>query len=376
MGRATIIIATGAILVLGILQMGMNTTRKSIAEGSASYANNVQVRNTAFTASQIAMERINESAGTWHPTEGSPWYEEIEGYNISLYYELLPTSASGAFSSLEEDTVIIHTVSYYLNSLTEQQDSVELINTYTKTALHFVPEFKSALSFATDDFTFSVGGSSSISGNPPSGSSCETKPAITVMDDGSLINDDYNEVTNADPSSTHFESDSTDVAIDPELTYSPVDELIARLSEMDGTISISGNYKGTMGSEESPGVFFVEEDAKLTGGISDGYGIMVVRSGGELAYDSSGVELDIAGNFTFNGLVVFEDAYELKGRGTPTINGSVLVGHTEDSSSGTINVDMSGNIALQYDCTAEKYAQLASANLLDQNRYKRLSTYE
>jgi len=99
---------------------------------------------------------------------------------------------------------------------------------------------------------------------------------------------------------------------------------------------------------------------------------MVVRSGGELEYEG---ELSVAGNFKFNGLVIFENAYNMTGRGTPRINGSVLVGKANDTNE-RLDIDLGGTIDIQYDCTAEKYAQLASASRLGQNRYKRLSTYE
>lgn len=362
MGRAIIITTMGAILALGVMQIGMNNTRRAISEGSARYANEIQIRNTAFTASQIAMERINETGGDWHPQEGSPWEEDIEGYNISLYYDLYP-SAGG--SSLDSDTVRIYTTATFQDGISGETKTIDLINTYTKSSMHFVPEFRSALSFATDNFNFSAGGSSQIIGNEATGS-CADRPAIAVQDLSS-----YNEILTGDPGGSHLYSDSTDVAIDPDLSYEPVDELVARLAELDDVTHISGNYKGDFGTADNPGIFFVEDYAKLTGGVPTGYGIMVVRSGGELEYEG---ELSVAGNFEFNGLVIFENAFDFTGRGTPNINGSVLVG-TPDSEN-NLDVDLSGNITLQYDCTAETYAQLASANALGQNRYKRLSTYE
>jgi hypothetical protein len=99
---------------------------------------------------------------------------------------------------------------------------------------------------------------------------------------------------------------------------------------------------------------------------------MVIRSGGTLEYEGT---LDVAGNFEFNGLIVFENAFDFKGRGTPSLNGSVLVGNTSTNND-IIDIDISGNLNLQYDCKAEEYAQRASASLLRQNRYIRLNTFE
>ncbi|WP_421774900.1 hypothetical protein [Gracilimonas sp.] len=369
MGRAMIILACGAIFTMGIMQMGMQDRKVQITKVSSSYANDIQARNKAFTAVQIAMDRINESNGSWHPEENSPWIQEIDGDSISLYYELFEASgASGTFGVLESDTVKMYSTSWYQDPLTGARQEMQIISLFTKNAMHFVPEFRSALSFATNDFTFSAGGSSLVSGNDASGT-CSDRPALAVQNNYS-----YLEATSGGLG--NIESDSTNVAIDSELSYQPVDQLVARLAQMDDVQKISGNYKGSLGSSDDPGVFFVEENAKLTGGISEGYGIMVVRSNGYLEYDSAGVELDLAGNFKFNGLVIFEDAYNMDGRGTPTIKGSVLVGKKDEDTGNKLDVDLNGNITIQYDCEAEKYAQVASANKLKQNRYRRLSTFE
>lgn len=369
MGRAMIILACGAIFTMGIMQIGMQDRKIEITKVSSSYANEIQARNKAYTAVQLAMDRINETNGSWHPEKNTPWIKEIEGDSISLYYELFEASgASGAFGVLESDTVKMYSTSWYTDPLTRAKKETQIISLFTKNSLHFVPEFRSALSFATNDFDFSAGGSSLVSGNDASGT-CADKPALAVQNSYSYLEASLG-------GSGNIESDSVDVAIDSELSYKPVDELVARLAQMPDVEKIIGNYKGSLGSKEEPGVFFVEDNARLTGGISEGYGIMVVRSNGYLQYDSAGVALDIAGNFKFNGLVIFEDAYNLDGKGTPTIRGSVLVGKKDEDTGNQLDVDLNGNITIQYDCEAEKYAQVASANKLKQNRYKRLSTFE
>jgi|SRR5690554_319484 len=371
MGRAMLIFSAGAVIVLGIIQVGIQSQRSAISQNSIVTANNVEIRNKAYTAVQLAMERINTSNGSWHPQKNSPWIEAIAGDSISLYYTVHPPSTPGvgAFAYLDEDTVVIHAKSWY-SSNNNQRKEIEIITSYKKSAMHFVPEFKSAMSFATDDFTLSAGGNSHISGNDESGQCGGDRPAVTTISERKA-----QEVANS-VGSEHLSSDSTNVAFDSNLSYQPVDELIARLAESQNTRYIQGNYKGDLGSETNPGVFFVENNAKLTGGISEGFGILVVRNNGFLGYELEGVELDIGGNFKFNGLVVFEDAYNLKGRGTPRINGSVLVGKKDENTSNIIDVDLSGNLRIQYNCDAEKYAQVASAKELKQNRYKHVSTYE
>lgn len=85
MGRAMLIISAGALVALGILVIGVNSQRLGITQNISTDANYVQIRNKAFTASQLAMERINESGGSWHPTEISPWNEINRGrFNFTL----------------------------------------------------------------------------------------------------------------------------------------------------------------------------------------------------------------------------------------------------------------------------------------------------
>ena len=68
----------------------------------------------------------------------------------------------------------------------------------------------------------------------------------------------------------------------------------------------------------------------------------------------------------------------MDGKGTVNINGSILVGKTDedDITIPDIDIELNGNITVSYDCQAEQTAKAAAANMLNQNRYKRLSTYE
>ena len=365
-----LILAAGATIIFGMVQLGLLGQKEILYQETATYATDNQAKNSAFTAIQLAMEKINQDE-TWKPTKGNKWSPTIDGVEIQFYYDVLSTGAT----SLDPDIIRVHSVGIIRdrNGSIISRDSI--ISTFSKQSLDFVPEFKSALSFATDQFTFSASGSSTINGNDASGT-CSDKPAITVQNEASaeeiLGPDGIVGILTGDDNTEHMESSVDNVQIDPSISYSPVDELIARLASLPGTQKISGNYKGSLGTQDSPGVFFVENYAKLTGGLDAGYGIMVIRSGGELAYEG---ELSVAGNFEFNGLIVFENAFDFTGRGTPDLKGSVLVGTTDDFNQ-DIDIDLGGNINIQYDCAAEDYAKAASANLLKQNRYTRLNTFE
>lgn len=374
-----LIIAAGAIIAVGILQLGVQSKRTGIAQNSAIDAYEVQIRNKAFTAAQVSMERINESGGTWHPTSTSPWTQEIDGDSISLYYELKPSSGGGSYAILESDTVEIHARSWYRDPINGQERDLDIITSYVKQALHFVPDFQSAISIAADydDFVFSAQGSSLISGDDNSGT-CPAKPAVSVKDQQS-----YDAISGDADTYSRLVGEGGELVLDEDLSYQPVDQLVARLAQMDGVKRIpDGVYKEDLGTADSPGVFFVEGDTKFASN-TEGFGIMVVRNYGTVSGDTTGGSLideitgslDLKGGFTFNGLVIFENAYNMDGKGTVNINGSVLVGKTDDSYD-DIDIDLNGNITVSYDCKAEETAKAAAAGMLNQNRYKRLSTYE
>lgn len=356
-----LIILAGVMVAVGYI--GIHTAHQGnmMVARNAGYANFVTAKNTAHMAIQMAMQKMNEDS-TWaedHP-EGNPWVGDIEGRPFSLYAEYIHNSTG----YWEPDTVRLFSESEH----PDMDEPVEIVSVYEINSLDYVPDFKSPLSIATKNFSYSAGGSSTINGFDQSGTGCTDKPGISVMDDNSrhLVESNTSNDLQGDPP----------VKVDSTLSYQPTDDLIERLEGLSYSQNISGSYHGEMGSKEYPGVFFVEDQAKLTGGISEGYGILVVRSGGNMAYeDSTGTELDIAGNFKFNGLVVFENAYDFDGNGTPTISGSVLVGNTEGFSN-QIDIDINGNLTLQYDCTAKNYAKKAAALAVKQKKYKHVITFE
>jgi len=362
MGRAMLIICAGVLISLGFVVISTSNTGKMLTQKNVNYAEYTMAKNAAHTAIQIAMQEINQD-NDWPNTHdiNNPWVTTIQDREVALYMEYYQDA-----NYWDPDSLWIYSNASYLN------DVVQVKSLYLKQPFSsLVPDFEGALTVAAeaDKFNFTMSGSSSISGSSPDGTTCDDKPAITTMPGSG---GEFSSITG----SADVQGEPQ-VSENPDLSYQPTDELIARLANTEGVQYISGNYKGAMGTKESPGVFFIEETARLTGGIEEGYGILVIRSSGELEYGEDGT-LDVAGNFNFNGLVIFENAYNFTGRGTPTINGSVLVGHTEDYPEGAppIEIDINGNIHLQYDCRGEDYAKMAAANAVKQNKYSRIVSTE
>lgn len=375
MGRAMLIICSAVLISMGFISISTSNQGKLLTEKNVNYAEFTMAKNTAHTAIQMAMQEINENENFMNIHDVSnPWTGSIGGRDFELYIDAINNVTSNNYWDDDSIRIVSRATQEIARGSGYETLEAEVVSVFLKGKFSsLVPEFEGALTFAADPdkFTFSAGGSASINGNSPtacSDSDDANKPAITVMPGAE---DNLSELSNisvdADPP----------IGVDSSLSYQPTDELIARLAGTAGVQYLSGSVSEPLGTAESPGVFFVEDYLKLNGKQKEGFGILVVRSDAEMDYEGEdGATLDMNGNFEWNGLIIFEDAYNFTGRGTPTINGSILVGHTEDYEGDPIDIDISGNIHFQYDCKGEDYAKMAAANAVSQNRYQKVVTTE
>jgi len=365
MGRAMLIICAGVLISLGFVSMGTSEQGKRIIRNNAGYAKFVQAKNRAHTAIQMAFQEMNkDSDWAMAHDKTNPWQLDIEGQQVNLYVDYF-----------HDDPTYFGIDSMRISSITKfgegATDSAKIVSVYTKNEIDMVPKFEGALTLASKFTKVSTNGSATINGT---NSACgENKPGLIANNQAAY--DDADAGTQALQDKDAIQGDPA-LSLDTTISYDPTDDLIARLSGLNDVTHISGSYNGDLGTQSNPGVFFVEDQAKLTGGVSEGYGIMVVRTDGSLELEEDGTILDMAGNFTFNGLIIFENAYTMDGKGTPTINGSVLIGNTDDYSGQDLDIDLNGNINIQYDCVGEEYANKAAAIAFKQSRYKRIVTFE
>lgn len=379
MGRAMLIICLGALITMGIININTAKHGNILTEKTVNYADFTMAKNTAHSAIQMAMQEINndEEFMTTY-TNSNPWQITIGGRQVVLFIEPINDVMGNSYwenDSLRVTSIATHNLNQggQIVPITAEVSSVFLKSRFSS----LVPEFEGAMTFAADPdkFTFSGGGSASLSGNSPS--TCgpgqdESKPGITVQPGGEDKLSDLNNIdVDADPA----------YSVNPDLNYQPTDELIARLLNSPGATRLSGDWGDPLGTADDPGVFFVDDHMRLNGKQKEGFGILVVKADAYMEYADStssdpDASLDMNGNFDWNGLIIFEDAYNFTGRGTPTINGSVLVGHTEDYDGQPIDIDISGNIHFQYDCKGEDYAKMAAAGAVQQNRYVRIVSTE
>lgn len=363
MGRAMLIICAGVLISLGFVAISTSNTGKMLTRLNVDYAEYTMAKNAAHTAIQIAMQNINQDED-WPNQHGedSPWIATVQDLEVRLHtdYEQNDYWESGN-----------HDLLWFYS---RAQLGEEFGNRYVEVRSHYykrpffelVPDFAGALQFPTDIGNFNVDGNAyGITGTPPAEHNCpESKPPV-------VVNSEETKEKIEDATEQHDQVDG-DIEIDPDLNYEPTDELIERLLSSGHTETINGD-RSNYGTAEQPGVFLVDGDVRLSGNTT-GYGILIIRGDGSMEMDDP--ELTVSGSFTFNGLVIFENAKLFDGRGTPTINGSVLVGNTGDYEDDPIDIDLGGNININYDCMGEKYAKQAAANAVQQNKYTRLTSTE
>lgn len=379
MGRAMLIICSAVLISMGFISMSTSQQGKLLTQNNVDYAEFTMAKNTAHSAIQLAMQEINQDdlfLTTYH--KDNPWTGSIEGREFDLYIDTLNDVAGNGFWQSDSIRIVSNATQYIQKGGETDSITVEVVSLYLKESFSsLVPGFEGAMTFAADPdkYTFSGGGSASISGKSPT--ACApgqqaSMPGISVQPGGEDNLADLDKIAvDADPP----------YSVNPDLSYQPTDELIARLLNSPGATRLSGDWADPLGTAEQPGVFFVDNYMKLNGKQKEGFGILVVKKDAYMEYaDSTSLDpaasLDINGNFEWNGLIIFEDAYNFKGRGTPKINGSVLVGHTKGYNGPPINIDISGNIHFQYDCQGEAYAQMAAADAVKQNRFTRVVTTE
>ena len=340
MGRALLVTCAGFFVAVSFTFLGMSNRGLSMTERNVDSYNVLKAKNTARSGINLAIRKYGESNGLWT----GPELVSLEGAELNISVDEFKT-----------DTIRVVSESSYAG----ESHRVEAVYDISQNQ-SLLPDFVTALSIANGSFKFTMGGSSKIDGHDASGK-CSDQAGITVPDAIGVGNVGEHDGIDGNP-----EDKAT---IDTSIDYSKISELIETLSP--DAKHISGNYKGGLGTAEHPQVTFVDNYTKLTGGIEPGHGILVIRSGGELELEG---ELFVAGNLEFNGLVIFENAYKFTGRGTPNINGSVIVGYS--GSSGLTDIDINGNIDIQYNCDMKKYADDAVSNLLDTTYFQRISLYE
>jgi len=351
MGRSLLIICTGMIIVFGLLEMNIQKKQLQTIQRSAFYANELQARNLANAAIDITIAKLE--ADPAFRNNSSPWQVTLDKGIASVLIEDVNTDTLKLTSQASLDG--------------QNTKVIAWLKQYQKSS---IPNIMAAFGIYNNNFSYTGNGTYAINGydhdNPDD--STNALPGMIVPDETSR------DVVLADKNKDNIYGTGGTPSIDVnDLDFTTYTDLINELADNPLTKFIpSGNYKGTLGSEKNPGVFFIDSYVKLAGGLSEGYGIMIVRSSGDL--DLSGA-LDINGNFIFHGLVIFEDGWKFGGAGTPLIDGAVLVG--SDNPDHYIDINITGTVDINYNSKSVGYARLAADRILKPGAvFKIMKVYE
>ena len=203
-------------------------------------------------------------------------------------------------------------------------------------------------SAATTETNFS-GTSFSINGND----NCNAAPAVPgiAVTDPSLATEITNDTTSDGGLASNQMSLVTGTGGTPSVVViPPLSQTVSQIA--DGYLALphtdlaGGNYSGNdnWGTSGTPRITRVTGDAQIQGTI-EGYGVLIVDGA-----------LDIAGNFTFHGLVIARGNVQVQITGNAGIYGSLLIKEStvEDPA---YELDVRGNAHIRYDSCA-----LASAD--------------
>jgi hypothetical protein len=339
MGRSMIIVVMGVMLTIGITQTSIFSTMGSMDQKNVNYAENIQAANIAHTAAEMAMRQLRDNPNwrtqSWEVTSnGGTAIVSV----VTVDSDTLRVTSTG---SINDQT---HTVNY----------------TILESPFSLVPQFNAAMGIYTDNFIFNIDGAAGrLDGNDVSGE-CETVPGVGVNSETAKTKVGKWSNIKGDPNGEAGILEDTH-------EWDDVQKLIDALAP--SATKVTKDIKD-FGSKENPGVFVVDSKVRLAGGVPTGYGILIVRSGGELELEG---DLTLTGNFEFNGLVIFENAYNLDARGTPTINGSIMIGGNTDFD---IPIHIRGNVSFNYDCSAQDLADRAYMTAGASMRFTTLSIFE
>lgn len=362
MGRALLITLAAVMVALSYTFIGMNSQGKAMDERNVNSHSKAMAKNTAHTGVQLAIEEYNN-----RKSDGIPDNEEFSNISKSADNANLQLSLTESSEMINGESTEIITIISKSNYSSVEHEVVATFDVSQKQSL--LPDFVSAISVANGNVDFTMNSNSTtINGIDDTGDCQMNAPGITVPNQNDIDQDIA--LTKAYQNGNI--SGNPAAKVDNSINFSEMSELIDNLSNQPGAEFLNGGtYNDNLGSETDPGIFIVEHPTKIqSNGI--GYGILIIKSGGELELEG---QLDLRGKFEFNGLVIFENAYNFDSKGTPNINGSVIFG-VEDNVFTNTDIDIGGTVEYQFDCDAKKYADNAVDKVLNTTLYQRLSIYE
>ena len=338
MGRALLIIVTGLLVSLGYTFMGMSSQRTNMDVQTVNSATKAMAQNLSHTGIQMAIQEYDDnsswSSGTFTLEDGTV---DVTINQVST--DVLEITSTAQLNGANTDHTIVATY-----DISENQQ--------------VVPLFQGALSSVSGSISFSNSNPKTHYNGQDASGTCSDKPGLTVHDEDHLDDHQGDSRIEGDPAVAH----------NTEIKHDYLRNLIDRLVPYASSINHHSDFDNS--TEDNPGVYTIDNKITISGKTT-GYGILIVRNNAQLEIDS---DLMLAGQFEFNGLVIFENETKFKAAGKATINGSIMA-----MSDFGQNLDILGNgeMKANYDCQAQKkYADPAVNQVLNTTLYTPVSMYE
>jgi hypothetical protein len=260
-----------------------------------------------------------------------------------------------------------------------------------------VPRFFSALGLMFDDvwglqgFDISGGGNvkdknfNGVDESPDAATVCADAGLPTSTPGVSVGSEELANHSDLVSHESHFNG-SPPLGVNEDMNnFDDISELIEVLDNGSATPlpnNVSQSDFGNIPNGEDlppPGVFVVNGSSQISGNIK-GSGILIVRNQAEVNIETgeldwgSDSDVTFSGNPEFHGLVIFENAFSMTGNGAVEIFGSVLVGKTDQSR--RFDINFNGRAAVNYNCQAQIYADMAASYANKDRYFQQLSVYE
>lgn len=362
MGRALLITLAAILVALSYTFFSMSGQGKSMTTRNVNTYSGLKAKNTAHTGIQLAIEEYNN-----RKSDGDSTNDEFTDYTITIEQTDLTLTLVESNELINGDSTAVITVTSHANYNGSEHEIEATFDISENQSL--VPDFISAISVANGNVDFNMGNNSSTINGIDNTGDCQVEaPGITMPTENGVA-----EVESSDGYAKGNIIGNPSVKMDnTSLDFSELSDLIEILSQQPKSQHLNGGtWNNDLGTATDPGIFIVENPTKIQGN-GTGYGILVIRSGGDLELEG---DLDLRGTFEFNGLVIFENAYNFDSAGTPDINGSVIFGVSDGNNTPT-TIDIRGTVNYQFDCDAKKYADGAVNSTLNTTLYQLLSIYE
>lgn len=328
MGRPLVIICSGLIIIVSLIQMGALNRVNSLTQSNVETVENVDLKNHARAGlDQIIREYINSGSVNHSITpigDGSITLEVTECPNSSV--SACPDESEMNLDS-EEEMILASATGY-----DGKEQNIHAIMAGAPPT----PSMDAAIGIYDTTTVLDIRGNVSVTGYDQGDAGIDL-PGITAIRDKDVV-------TDISGGAYTIEGEPEGFIQNENLDYEMLQEYYERYMDK-GQVLGDDSSPGSYGTPENPKIMIMEGENKFRGGDPHMGGVIVVPPGSLL---------DLGGNFEFDGLIVNYGRLDI--RGSVNISGGIMIGddaHTEidddpdddeDIMTGTVNIEYNSDV--------------------------------